>query len=70
MNSIARIPYLKLEPSSSRVKPGNSLEVDCTSSVGPQVKVIWEGLDKSQLPFNFEVKHLNAFDNCNSAKHL
>lgn len=54
--TLAPIPFLKLEPSRSFAKPGDNLEIECTSSVGPQVKVTWERPDRQQLPPNFEVK--------------
>ncbi|KAG5681002.1 hypothetical protein PVAND_010471 [Polypedilum vanderplanki] len=50
----AQIPFLTLEPAKSYVKPGGFAEVECTSSVGPHVKVTWEGLNGARLPYNFE----------------
>lgn len=48
---------MKLEPSRSFAKPGDNVEVECTSSVGPHVKVTWEKVDGQPLPFNFEVRN-------------
>ena len=56
MKNIAPIPFLKLDPSRSFIKPGESVEVECTSSVGPQVRVTWERPDRAQLPSNVEVR--------------
>lgn len=51
----ARVPFLKLEPSRSYMKPGDSLEIECSSSVGPHVAVKWERPGGHPLPYNFEV---------------
>lgn len=64
---------MKLEPSRSFAKPGETVEVDCTSSVGPHVRVTWEKSDGQQLPFNFEVSFesflLTIFNNLNHQQH-
>lgn len=51
----APVPFLKLEPSRSYMKPGDSLEIECSSSVGPHVAVKWERPGGHPLPYNFEV---------------
>ena len=37
------------------MKPGDSLEIECSSSVGPHVAVKWERPGGHPLPYNFEV---------------
>lgn len=50
-----KLPHLKLDPSRSFLRPGDSVEVDCASSVGPHAKVSWERLGGASLPYNFRV---------------
>lgn len=49
------LPFLQLEPSRSYLKPGESIEVDCSSSAGPYVKVTWQRNNGGALPNNFRV---------------
>lgn len=49
------LPHLKLEPSRSFLRPGDSISVACHSSAGPHSEIIWEGLGGSVLPHNFKV---------------
>uniref|UniRef100_W4VRB4 Putative heparan sulfate proteoglycan 2 n=1 Tax=Corethrella appendiculata TaxID=1370023 RepID=W4VRB4_9DIPT len=47
------LPVLKLEPSRSFLRPGDSLTVECSSSAGPHVNVKWERQGENRLPYNF-----------------
>ncbi|XP_058452453.1 basement membrane-specific heparan sulfate proteoglycan core protein isoform X2 [Malaya genurostris] len=47
------LPILRLEPTVSYLKPGESVEVDCTSSAGTHVPVVWERIGGKPLPYNF-----------------
>ncbi|XP_053695300.1 basement membrane-specific heparan sulfate proteoglycan core protein isoform X2 [Sabethes cyaneus] len=47
------LPVLRLEPPISYLMPGDSIVVDCTSSSGSQVPVLWERIGGQPLPFNF-----------------
>lgn len=53
-----QLPHLKLEPSRSFLRPGDSITVACTSSAGPHAEIIWEGLGGSPLPYNFRVSEI------------
>lgn len=55
MNLADHLPYLKLEPARSYLKPGESIVVDCSSSMGTAVDVIWEKHGGESLPYNFRV---------------
>ncbi|KFB41336.1 AGAP003656-PB-like protein [Anopheles sinensis] len=46
------LPILQLVPSRSFVRPGESLEVDCSSSAGTSVPIRWEKADGTSLPNN------------------
>uniref|UniRef100_A0A182QPA6 Basement membrane-specific heparan sulfate proteoglycan core protein n=1 Tax=Anopheles farauti TaxID=69004 RepID=A0A182QPA6_9DIPT len=46
------LPVLQLLPSRSLVRPGESLEVDCSSSAGSNVPIRWEKADGTNLPYN------------------
>uniref|UniRef100_A0A182NMM7 Basement membrane-specific heparan sulfate proteoglycan core protein n=1 Tax=Anopheles dirus TaxID=7168 RepID=A0A182NMM7_9DIPT len=46
------LPVLQLVPSRSLVRPGESLEVDCSSSAGTNVPIRWEKADGMNLPYN------------------
>ncbi|XP_037037177.1 basement membrane-specific heparan sulfate proteoglycan core protein isoform X11 [Bradysia coprophila] len=48
-----RLPFLKLEPSRSYLRPGESINVDCTSSTGYS-RIIWERKNGLELPYNFK----------------
>ncbi|XP_058821183.1 basement membrane-specific heparan sulfate proteoglycan core protein isoform X2 [Topomyia yanbarensis] len=47
------LPILRLEPTVSYLKPGESVEVDCTSSAGTHVPIVWERTGGQPLPYNF-----------------
>lgn len=50
-----RLPFLKLEPSRSYLRPGESINVDCSSSAGPYARINWERKNGLELPYNFKV---------------
>lgn len=50
-----RLPFLKLDPSRSYLRPGESINVDCSSSSGPYARIIWERKNGLELPYNFKV---------------
>ena len=43
------------------MKPGDGLEIECSSSVGPHVAVKWERSGGQPLPHNFEVISMKLF---------
>ncbi|KAJ6634940.1 Basement membrane-specific heparan sulfate proteoglycan core protein, partial [Pseudolycoriella hygida] len=49
-----RLPFLKLEPSRSYLRPGDSINVDCSSSTGPYARISWERKNGLELPYNFK----------------
>jgi hypothetical protein len=55
-----RLPFLKLEPSRSYLKPGDSIEVDCASSLGTTVPVKWQKLGGATLPKNMRVRRFKV----------
>ncbi|XP_055550380.1 basement membrane-specific heparan sulfate proteoglycan core protein-like isoform X2 [Wyeomyia smithii] len=46
------LPVLRLEPPVSYMNPGESIVVDCTSSAGTRVPVLWERVGGQPLPYN------------------
>uniref|UniRef100_A0AAG5CPX2 Basement membrane-specific heparan sulfate proteoglycan core protein n=1 Tax=Anopheles atroparvus TaxID=41427 RepID=A0AAG5CPX2_ANOAO len=46
------LPILQLVPARSYVRPGESLEVDCSTSAGTGVPIRWEKADGTALPSN------------------
>ena len=44
---------MTLDPSRSYLRPGDSVEVDCSSSAGPQVQVTWQRQNGEPLPYHF-----------------
>uniref|UniRef100_A0A8D8ES81 Basement membrane-specific heparan sulfate proteoglycan core protein n=1 Tax=Culex pipiens TaxID=7175 RepID=A0A8D8ES81_CULPI len=47
------LPILRLEPTVSYLRPGESVVVDCSSSAGSHVPVSWQRLGGQPLPYNF-----------------
>lgn len=50
------IPKLTIEPNLAYVKPGDDLELTCTSSVGANSEISWERSGRHNLPQTSEVR--------------
>lgn len=53
--ALDKLPLVRLEPPNSFLRPGDSIQVDCSASIGAYAQLVWERQDGQSLPYNIKV---------------
>lgn len=59
--AIEKQPLVRLDPPKSLLRPGDSIQVDCSASVGAYAQLVWERQDGQNLPYNIRVSNFGKF---------